>query len=208
MKWVRAIRPSSGATTSLLVVSGFRHSDLPVNWAVVITVCLLTCLAMVWNDYHDRDYDIAKGRVLANTNPIQFHRLALLFASVSLTMSGYVWWGKPSFGFLCFAMWVACMVYPFAQNNALSKNLIVSLTMAATVMFPIMDGVSVPRLWLMAALITIIVSIREHAKDVVDVEVDRGKKKTLALVLKNNPSKRVAVAVRMVANVLLVATMV
>ncbi|OGE81311.1 MAG: hypothetical protein A2826_02005 [Candidatus Doudnabacteria bacterium RIFCSPHIGHO2_01_FULL_43_23] len=208
MRWIMALRPSSGVATALLVASGFRHGNLAINWTVVVSVFLMTYLAMVWNDYHDRDADIAKGRFLASSHPVYFRNMAFFLSIASITMSLRVMWQNQAFGFLCLAIWSACMFYPFAKTNALAKNMIVSLTMASTVTFPLLEGVHAPMLWLMAIITTITVSVREHTKDIEDVEVDRGRKKTFALALKKNLSKNEAVRLRTWTNIILVWMMI
>ena len=85
--------------------------------------------------------------------------------------------------------------------------MIVSLNMGATVMFPLLiDGKSF-MLWFMALAIVIITSVREFAKDVEDIKVDRGKKRTFALVIDSRIEKRSAIRLRFFLNLLLVALM-
>src|SRR3989344_2472945 len=135
MQWINAMRPLCGMSTALLVISGFRHGHQPIDWSVVVAVFFLTSTAMLWNDYHDRELDVAKGRLLASRHPVWFLRYALAFAVISLGLSVFVWWHTPSFGLLCVGLWITSMIYNKVQNNPVAKHVIVSLSVAATVMF-------------------------------------------------------------------------
>ena len=207
MQWINAMRPLCGMSTALLVVSGFRHSHQPTDWIVVVAVFFLTSTAMLWNDYHDRELDVAKGRFLASRHPVWFLRYALAFAVISLGLSVFVWWHTPLFGMLCVGLWITSMIYNKVQNNPIAKNVIVSLSVAATVMFPLLFDSKILSLWIMAGSILVIISAREFIKDVEDMEADRGKKRTLALVMDSHISKKSAVYMRHLLSLLLVALM-
>ncbi len=207
MQWLNAMRPLCGMSTALLVISGFRHGHQPIDWSVVIAVFFLTSMAMLWNDYHDRELDKAKGRFLASHHPVWFLRYALAFAVISFGLSVLVLFHNPSFGMLCMGMWITSLAYNKAQHNPLAKNVIVSLNVAATVMFPLLLDGKILVLWLMAGSIVVIISAREFVKDVEDMEVDRGKKQTLALVMNSRINKKSAIYLRHLLTLLLVALM-
>ena len=207
MQWLNAMRPLCGMSTALLVISGFRHGHQPIDWSVVIAVFFLTSMAMLWNDYHDRELDKAKGRFLASRHPVWFLRYAIAFAVISFGLSVLVLFHNPSFGMLCMAMWITSLAYNKAQHNPLAKNVIVSLNVAATVMFPLLLDGKILALWFMAVSIVMIISAREFVKDVEDMEVDRGKKRTLALVMNSRIEKSPAVRWRLFLTLLLVALM-
>lgn len=207
MEWINAIRPLCGTLTALLVVSGFRHGHQPINWVVVIAVFFLTSMAILWNDYHDRELDVAKGRFLASRHPVWFLRYALAFAVVSLGLSIFLWLRSPLFGILCVGMWISSMIYSKAQNNPVAKNLIVNLNVAATVTFPLLFNGKIPTLWIRTVCIFVIIGAREFVKDVEDMAVDRGNKGTLALVMDSHIDKRSAICLRHLLNLLLVVLM-
>ncbi len=208
MPWIKALRPICGTSTALLVISGFRHANQPIDWIVVATVFFITSMAMIWNDYHDREIDVAKGRFLASKQPAIFLCYALGLATVSLALSLWVLFQNVMFGSLCLGMWVASMLYNKAQSNPFAKNVIVSLNVAATVTFPLFLDTKITRLWFMAAYVFVVISIREYIKDVEDMEVDRDRKLTLALVLDSRISDRSATYIRHLMSLLLVALMV
>jgi 4-hydroxybenzoate polyprenyltransferase len=191
-QWIKALRLPSGMGTALAVIAGFRHSHQPIDWSVVITVFFTTCLAMLWNDYHDREIDVAKGRFLASLHPVWFLRYTLTFAVISLGLTVLVGLHNPSFGMLCAGMWITCMVYHKAQKNPVAKNAIVGLNVGATVVFPLLVDSKILTLWVMAGTLVVITSVREFLKDVEDMEVDRGKKRTLALVINSSIKKKSA----------------
>ena len=207
MQWLNAMRPLCGTSTALLVISGFRHGHQPIDWSVVIAVFFLTSMAMLWNDYHDRELDKAKGRFLASRHPVWFLRYALVFAVISFGLSVLVWFRNPWFGMLCMGMWITSIAYNKAQHNPVAKNVIVSLNVAATVMFPLLLDGKILALWFMAISIVMIIIAREFVKDVEDMEVDRGKKRTLALVMNSRIEKSPAVRWRLFLTLLLVALM-
>ncbi len=126
-QWINAIRPRCGMSAALLVISGFRNAHQPIDWSVVTTVFFLTSMAMLWNDYHDRDIDVAKGRLLAINHPIGFLRYTMVFVVISFGLSVFVWLRNPSFGMLCVGMWITSIAYSEAQCNPIAKNAIVSL---------------------------------------------------------------------------------
>jgi 4-hydroxybenzoate polyprenyltransferase len=183
MQWFIAMRPLCGTSTALLVISGFRHGHQPIDWSVVVAVFFLTSMAMLLNDYHDRELDVAKGRLLASRHPVCFLWYALAFATISFGLSILVWFHNPPFGMLCMGMWITSVAYNKAQSNPVAKNLIVSLNVGATVIFPLLAGSKTSVLWFMAGIIVVVITAREFVKDLEDMEFDRGKKRTLALVM-------------------------
>ena len=207
MQWLNAMRPLCGTSTALLVISGFRHSHQPTEWSVVVTVFFITSMAMLWNDYHDRELDKAKGRFLASRHPVWFLRYALAFAVISFGLSVLVLFRNPSFGMLCMGMWIMSIAYNKAQHNPVAKNVIVSLNVAATVMFPLLLDGKILALWLMAGSIVMIISAREFMKDVEDMNVDRDKKRTLALVMNSRIKRTSASRWKNFLTLLLVALM-
>ena len=193
MQWIKALRLPSGIGTALAVISGFLHGHQSIDWSVVLTVFFITCLAMLWNDYHDREIDVAKGRPLANRHPLWFLLYTMVFAVISLGFSVFVMFHSLPFGVLCIGMWTTCMLYCKAQKNPIAKNAIVSLNVGATVVFPLLVDSTILALWIMAGSLVVITSVREYVKDVADMEVDRGKKRTLALVVNSQMDKGSAI---------------
>ena len=208
MQWISAIRPLCGTSTALLVISGFRHAHQPTDWSVVIAVFFITSMAMLCNDYHDREIDVAKGHLLASLYPVQFLRYTMTFAAVSLGLSLPVLLHTQAFGLLCLGMWITSITYYKLQNNPVGKNITVSLNVGATVIFPLLVDSRVPKLWFMAIFIVVITSAREFMKDVEDMEVDRGKKRTFALVMNSRIKKDSATRWKHFMTLLLVALIV
>lgn len=207
MQWFNAMRPLCGTSTALLVISGFRHGHRPIDWSVVVAVFFITSMAMLWNDYHDREIDIAKGRLLASSHPVWFLRYAFAFVVISLGLFVLVWFHNPSFGMLCMGMWITSIAYNKAQHNPIAKNMIVSLNMGATVLFPLLAGSKTTMLWFMAGSIVLIITAREFVKDVEDMEVDCGKKRTLALVTNSRIEKNTVARWKLFLTLLLVVLM-
>lgn len=198
------MRPSCGILTALLVISGFFYAHQHVDWIVVVTVFFITSMAMLINDYHDRDIDIAKGRLLASSQPIWFLRYALTIIVISFGLSIIVYLRNLGFGMLCMGMWLTSIVYNKVQRNPLLKNLIVSFNVGATVLFPLLISDKASELWIIAILIVCIISVREFMKDIEDMEIDRGKKKTLALVTNSRIKRNSAIALKNLISLLLV----
>jgi 4-hydroxybenzoate polyprenyltransferase len=208
MKWINAMRPSCGILTALLVISGFFYAHLRIDWIVVVTVFFITSMAMLINDYYDRDIDVAKGRLLASSQPVWFLRYALTIIVASFGLSIIVWLRNPYFGMLCMGMWFTSIVYNKVQRNPLAKNMIVSMNVGATILFPSLIGNNVFELCLLATCITCIVSVREFMKDVEDIEVDRGKKRTLALVMNSRLKRNSAILWKHLMSLLLLVLIV
>jgi 4-hydroxybenzoate polyprenyltransferase len=207
MKWINAMRPSCGTLTALLVISGFLYGHQPIDWSVVVAVFFITSMAMVINDYHDREIDVAKGRLLASSQPFWFLRYAIAIAVISLGLSIFVWSRNSHFGMLCVGMWITSIAYNKVQRNPVAKNLIVSLNVGATVLFPLLAGSKISELWLMAIAIVLIITVREYMKDVEDMEVDRGKKRTLPLVMNSGIRRNSAIRWKHLMTLLLAALM-
>lgn len=208
MQWLNAIRPSCGTLTALLVISGFFYGHQPIDWWVVIAVFFITSMAMLINDYHDREIDVAKGRFLASSQPVWFLCYALAFAVISLGLSLIVWSRNSHFGMLCMGLWITSIAYNKTQHNPVAKNMIVSLNVGATVLFPLLAGSEVSELWFMSLSIVLIITVREYMKDVEDMGVDRGKKRTLALVMNSRIKRNSAIRWKHLMTLLLVALMV
>ena len=208
MQWISALRPLCGTLTALLVIFGFFYAQQPIDWSVVIAVFFTTSMAMLINDYHDRENDVAKGRLLASRQPNWFLYYTLTFALISLGLSLVSWSHNPYFGILCMSMWITSIGYSKIQRNPLAKNGVVSLNVGATVLFPLLRGSKIFELWIMAISIFLIISIREYMKDVEDIEIDRGKKRTLALVMNSRMEKNLATRLKHLMTLLILALMV
>lgn len=205
MQWFKALRPLCGIVTALLVISGFRHSNQQVNYSVVVAVFFITCFAMLCNDYYDRELDIGKGRILASTHPNLFLLYVSILGAISFCACIFTLFSNLSFGLLCFAMLVTSAAYNRWQNKPIVKNMVVSLNISATVVFSLLVDKNIPRLWLMAIFVFAITAVREFMKDVEDMEVDRGHKKTLALVFNSKIKKSTAVRWQLFLALLLIA---
>ncbi|MCE9628707.1 MAG: UbiA family prenyltransferase [Candidatus Vogelbacteria bacterium] len=190
------------------MISGFLYGHQPIDWSVVVAVFFITSMAMLINDYHDREIDVAKGKLLASSQPVWFLRYAVAFAVISLGLCLVVWSRNSHFGMLCVGMWITSIAYNKAQRNPVAKNIIVSINVGATILFPLLAGSKVFELWIMAVLIVLIITVREYMKDVEDMEVDRGKKRTLALVMNSRIRRDSAIRWKHLMTLLLVALMV
>jgi 4-hydroxybenzoate polyprenyltransferase len=181
MGWIRALRPAANITSALLVVVGFRFGNHSINWLAVMTVFFVSALAMLWNDYIDREADVAKGRILASQQPAQFLNFTLLIGGVALLFCLLLWWHNSVFGFLSLGMLASSIVYPFTQRNPLTKNSIVAITAGSTVLYPLLDGVAASSQWWLFSAVLLVISSRENIKDIEDVKADYGYKRTFAL---------------------------
>ena len=208
MQWLSATRPSCGAVTALLVILSFLYAHQPIDWRVVVAVFFITSMAMVANDYQDREIDVAKGRPLAARYPVWFRYYALAFILISLGLSVMVWCHNSNFGMLCIGMWFTSIAYNKVQYNPVAKNIIVSFSVGATVLFPLLAGSAVFELWFISLVIVLIITVREYMKDVEDLDVDRGKKRTLALVMNSGIRKDSATRFKNMMTMLLMALMV
>ena len=183
MKWIDALRPSCGIVTVLLLISGFNIIKQPVNPYIALAIFCITSTAMLWNDLYDREIDLNKGKILASQYPNKFFYYSLFLTTVSFIFSTIVIASDLFSGLLCFALLAVSIIYNYIQNVPVVKNLSISFSTGAILLFPMFKFGNNVVLWAMIFIVILVVSAREYIKDVEDMEIDRNKKQTLALII-------------------------
>jgi 4-hydroxybenzoate polyprenyltransferase len=181
MRWVKSARPLSCFVSSSLTVIGFRNSNCDVDWFAVLTVWFICAFAMFQNNYVDRYLDVGKGRLLASRYPKKFRNVTLVIAVTCLVLCLILFLRNTEYGCLALGMLILSFVYSDVQRNPWLKNFIVSVTVASTVLFPVIKGSGTGKQWLLFVAVACFISCREHVKDIEDIAVDEGHKITLAL---------------------------
>jgi 4-hydroxybenzoate polyprenyltransferase len=182
--WLKSLRLPIVLFASFLVIISFQlvhHLDRAPLPTIVVTV--IACATMVQNDWRDRTHDRKKGKLLASDRPNHFFLWTLMLWLIAIAIVVYGSSSNPRFGILPILAIVAGMVYSETRHITLLPLLFAALISAAPILFPIFLGFSSPLLvWLFVATATIILS-REIIKDIDDVIIDRGYKKTLPLLV-------------------------
>lgn len=206
MRWIIALRPGCGALMGLLVISGFYLTEQTINWYIIAVVFCITSTAMLWNDFYDKELDFGKGKTLAIEYPKQFIFYSTFFTVVSFALSILVAYQDLFSGLLCFALLVISLIYNNIQNIPVVKNLSISISAAVVLLFPLFKNGNDLILWGMLVSVFVIISAREYMKDVEDMEVDRGKKRTLALLMGSKISPKTVRLWKNILSFLLLAT--
>lgn len=180
-------RPDTGLFAFLLTLIGFRcFTEVP--WAVSLITAsvfaLVTASIMSYNDLIDREVDQKKGKNFASSHSLALWQylwglscLTVLLLVVLVLMSSIL------LALFCLSIWVLGLYYSHIHRRWYGwNNLIVALCSGA----PVLCAVVHHREWevhslLLFGIFVSLILLREVYKDIEDMEVDRGYKRTLPL---------------------------
>jgi 4-hydroxybenzoate polyprenyltransferase len=174
-----------------LTLAGAHFSHQPISWSVVCMVLLIAMFAMAWNDLYDRSVDRQKGKTYAWEHPRRVAALVVILAVASLFTVGIAFLFRKEFGYLGLVMWLSSALYPFLQTRPYIKNATVTLTVGATVLFPLCIQYCSAQ-WLLFGSLCLLTSARELLGDVDGVYVEQYCKRTAAMVWGVGRTKKVA----------------
>jgi hypothetical protein len=145
---------------AVLTLAGAHFSHQPISWSVVCMVLLIAMFAMAWNDLYDRSVDRQKGKTYAWEHPRRVAALVVILAVASLFTVGIAFLFRKEFGYLGLVMWLSSALYPFLQTRPYIKNATVTLTVGATVLFPLCIQYCSAQ-WLLFGSLCLLTSARE-----------------------------------------------
>jgi len=177
--WLKSLRLPITLLAGFLTVISFKLvHNIDKALLPTIVVIVIACATMVQNDWRDRINDRKKGKMLALDKPNHFFlwTASLWFIAITLVVSGCI--NNPQFGVLPILAILVGLAYSEARHIPLLSLLLTALTSAGPALFPTFLGFNSPLLiWLFIVAVVLILS-REIVKDIDDVMIDRGYKKT------------------------------
>lgn len=185
-----AARPVMGLFASLLIVAAFRLQGITVEqygyqkMSVLISLVVggLT-IAMVWNDWYDRDHDAKKGKTYARDNEDLYFRYSFTLGIVVAGLISLIDFRSWQFWFSMLLM-IGSLYYVRTYQIPLLPAITVALVSALPSLYWIGDNrAERPFLgFIFCVLIFVYIIARETLKDLADVEVDVGYKMTPPIV--------------------------
>lgn len=199
MTYFWAMRPIMGLFAVGLCLAGFRLQAEFVHfhqWQIIIcaTLTFLTCgLAMLWNDYADRDRDVLKGKRLAHDNPDQFFRVAQILGVVIGLIIGFLIVIGPLITGITLIVAALSLYYSMSYRIVILPTAIVALCSASPSLYGFLVHPQEAQRTVVLFLITfLVIGAREILKDIEDMSSDVGYKATLPLRLGVGRSRIIA----------------
>lgn len=190
--YIKAIRLPIVLLSGLLCLVSFRLNQMQhlVLLPTLFTIFLAgTC--MVQNDWRDREQDTLKGKCFASKNEVPFLVFLLVLWSVTIALAVTLWQKQAEFGWLSAAGIFSGLVYSEARKIPLVPALLVALTSASPILFPVVISYS-PIVLLLFLSTTLLIFGREILKDLDDMDYDKGYKWTLPVSIGSRQSKTIA----------------
>lgn len=193
------MRPVMGLFAVALCLAGFRLQAEFVHfhqWQIIICAGLtfLTCsLAMLWNDYVDRNRDVLKGKRLAYDNPSQFFRVVQVLGVVIGFTIGFLIDIGPLITGITLIVAALSLYYSMSYRIVILPTAIVALCSAFPSLYGFLVAPQHAQRTVVLFLITfLVIGAREILKDIEDMSCDVGYKATLPLRLGVGWSRTIA----------------
>lgn len=181
-----ACRPMAGVFAALLAIISFRYDAAPWSLALLtaFSYACLTWNIMVFNDYVDRVHDRKKGKCFASENSKALRWFWATLSGVTAVSLGLVAQQSMAVAVFCMVVWTIGVLYSYVPHWYVIQNLIVAACSASPVLAGNMysQDLSLKAVALSLAIFFIVL-IREIYKDIEDVVIDKGYKKTLPVVI-------------------------
>lgn len=202
-----------GLFAALLCLAGFRiQGDFAhFQWQQMVLCTLLsfaTCsLAMLWNDYVDRERDLLKGKRLAFDNPERFyrilHRLGIGIGFSAGFVKDYRMFGT--------SVTLIAIILAIFYSNSYKRPLLPMLMVGTCSAYPSLYGLmAYPKhVWAGLGLFLVVfsaIAAREVLKDIEDERDDVGYKLTLPVLVGAGISSRIAATLYWISAGLVLAT--
>lgn len=181
--WVKALRSIIFILSGFLTLVGFHIGRIEISWLVVCTVMLITCASMLQNDWRDRYHDIRKGKLLVTAHLKTFLIVLVTFWISTLFLILWVCQWNIMAGLILVAMALSGLIYSEVRKIPLLPLLLVVATFSSSSLLSLAMGGDSYRVTLLFISSVLIVSGREIMTDIRDVEIDRGYKATLPILL-------------------------
>lgn len=193
-EWICSLRLSICLFPGVLVLVSFKIANLSMkhSWLCAITVVAIACATMVQNDWRDRFQDIKRRKYLAFNNPRKFFIFTVALWIITFILSAMLTAKNNNLGLLSCLMIAAGLIYSETRKIPMAPIILVCLTWASLVLFPIFLGNGSFQIWLLFIFVFITVFGREIITDLKDVSVDINYKWTLPLKLGIKQSEIIA----------------
>jgi len=204
--WIRSFRLPVVILAVLLTVVSFKISDqIDSVLLPALTVAITAIGYMLQNDWRDRFHDMKKGKFLASRAPKQFLALTITVWIAALVCTALMWKQDYRLSWLPISVIMLGLVHPETRHFFLLPQITTSLITASTVLFPMFLGRGSETLWLLFTSVALIIFSREIIKDLDDMHIDKGYKRTLPLAIGGQNAATVAVGILAMSSFALLA---
>ena len=182
--WIKPLRLQVGCLASLLTVAGLRVAGITSTmWILPTTVFAITCATMVQNDWRDRFHDVEKGKDLAFRYAKGFLALTIFAWATAIALTAVMWLMDGRLAVLAVLVIIVGMTYSEARQIAGASTLLVAVTSASPALFPVFIEKGSLGTWLLFLSAALVILGREVTKDIDDMNIDAGYKKTIPLLV-------------------------
>ena len=193
--WVKCLRLKTVSLAVVLYFCGFSLIDWEgMSYLAPFFILIAGSATMAFNDWVDRYHDLAKGKDLALSRPGAFKALVIGLWLVSAVLVIAIFAQSFEFGIISLILTGFGMMYFATRRTPMLPGLYVALVSGG----PLFYSIAVkPTKYLLLLLFCVVLFIyaREVVKDLDDVEIDRGYKWTLPVVLGIGKSKVISLAI-------------
>lgn len=162
-----------------LTLLGFKIAQGNLNGALLpaLAVVIVATAAMAQNDYRDRFFDKVKGKTFIYDHSQKYLRYTIILWVMSFLLVLLLGFENFGFSFLVFFMAISGLIYSEIQKTPMLANILVALTSASAVLFPIFcNGVDTSNIWMVFLAAFCAIYAREILKDFEDSKIDTDKK--------------------------------
>jgi 4-hydroxybenzoate polyprenyltransferase len=192
--WIKSLRLPACFFFGMLVMISFKISNLVSVqlWLYIGATFFISCAAMVQNDWRDRFHDLKKGKCLAHDNARRYLMLVRVMWIVALSFAVAITIQNINLAVLPWAMIIISLIYSETRAVFMLPTVLVALSSACSVLFPVFIDYHLPLVWLLFLSILLSALAREIVKDLEDLEIDISYKRTLPQKIGRRPSEFVA----------------
>ena len=181
MGWVLALRTHVSFVCLLITIASFKLNGWDESvWLCSFFVFLSCSSSMLYNDWIDRDHDKRKGKYFTSEKEKYFFCYVVIFYLAQIAYCVYLFKINNFYGIIGLCMMILGVLYNYVRNFDLLSNLIVSLSFALTCLFAITNSYTLEGIvWMVFIFLT--AYAREIIKDLIDMGIDKGYKRSMAL---------------------------
>lgn len=185
VEYYRAMRPRQGIFAVLLALTSFRIADslqsVVYMTLVVLNIFVTVGAIMVWNDYCDRDRDVARNKKLAHDNPKKYLRFSIsLWCASGVLSLGLLFFSWQAFVLTVFIGLLGWLYSVIIIKIPMLPTITVASLSSAVIFYPAcLSGDYKPELGHLAQMTFCLIFARDLMSDIGDVEIDKGHKVTI-----------------------------
>lgn len=177
--WVDALSLKVALFAALLALVSLQLAEVPPTWSSIAAIFCITVSTMLQNDWRDRVHDVRKGEVLVMEHTRAFLMLVLSAWAVSFTLVLMTMHSQPQLGAFLACVALVGLLYSEIRRVPMLPILLVALTSASPVLFPLMHGHFTVQLGFLYGAAFWVIFAREITRDIEDMRIDPGYKWTL-----------------------------